>query len=66
MENDHEKLNQFSWRRLSIVVIFVLFSAIVICGLIYWRLNNVIKIQNEEIKTLTNQINSTSEKIRGL
>lgn len=57
---------RFSGKRLAILIIFVLLVTNVVCGLIYWRLNEVIKSQDEQIKSLTNQINTISEKIHQL
>lgn len=57
---------RFSLQRLMIVVLFVLLIAVIVCGLIYWRLNKVIKTQDEQIKVLTNQIETTSGKIHEL
>ena len=65
-ETDQKNINQFSWKRLIIIVLFVLFSATTVCGLIYWKLNEVVKIQDEQINSLTNQIDATSEKINQL
>ena len=57
---------KFSRQRLAILVIFVLLVANVVCGLIYWRLNEVVKAQDGQIKNLNTQINTISEKIHEL
>ncbi len=54
---------KFSEKRLALLGILVLVSAAIVCGLVYWRLNQVIQIKNDQKHTLTEQINTTSKKI---
>ena len=56
----------FSWKRLLILILLVVFPAILVCVSIYWSLNEIIKTQDEHINILNNQINATSEKINNL
>ena len=65
-ETNMKRINKLSLQRLLIIVLFVLLTAATVCGLIYWRLNVVIKIQDEQIKMLINQIETTSENIHEL
>jgi len=57
---------KFSWQRFLILIAFVLFSAFLICALIYAELNEIIKTQDEQINLLNNQINTTSKNIHNL
>jgi len=53
----------FSFKRLGIVVILVLVSAIVICYPIWSRFSETIESQNQQIGLLESQIDSLNEKI---
>jgi len=65
-ETNLKSIKKLSVQRLLIVVLFVLLTATTVCGLIYWRLDGVIKTQDEQIKMLSNQIDYTSGKIHEL
>lgn len=68
MENNHKinLIRDFSLHRLLVLTLFIFMSSILICGLIYWQMNQIVKAQNEQIKVLSNQIDATSGKIQAL
>ena len=58
--------NKFSGKRLAFLIILVLLSIGIICGLVYWKLDQDIQIKNSQIHSLTEKINTTSEQIHDL
>lgn len=63
-QNNHQNLKEkISLRRLLIALLIVLATTAVVVGLIWWKLNPIIETQNDFIKSLEDQIKTTSEKI---
>ena len=58
--------NKFSGRRIALLTVLVLLSTGIICGLVYWKSDQVVQIKNSQIHSLTEQINTTSEQIHDL
>lgn len=58
--------NKFSGKRLILLIILIVVPAAIVCGLIYWQLNQIVQTKNDQIDSLTKKINTTSEKIKDL
>ena len=65
-KNNLVNFKSFSWKRILIVILLILFSTTMICGVIYISMNEIIKTQNNQIELLTNQINNTTKNIHKL
>lgn len=59
-------IKNFSFKRFFILLLFVLYGSILICGLIYIVLNDEVEYQRIQIDSLVQQIEATSSNLHDL